>query len=390
MVYDNRYFPLYPQNYSRRIEKKTYTNSDIFFMLGHSALRDEDEVISIPEIWSVYDLKKLADAAVLLGLPDVLSPDFTQLSEIFYNTSGGIDAQGIAFGGEQRLSEYISVGGNFFFMHVFNRISFALSDEIIRRYSLTEDQIILLDQRRRELQTLLGFTPTQFSKTAFSDIDLYLRVGKIWEYCLKFKKIDFGVSGGLLINTGYRKNINNPASLPFGGDGFFGVYANIELEVEVKEDWIGGLQMQFSQRFSRTSEQRIPINNEQPLFGAAVGDLKIKPGFTFIFAPYARVEDIRDGLGGQVGYTAVIHLKDGFTDKRSSPTPPATFNALEKFSAWNSEYVNIYIFYDFARVRKPYWYAPLVQLRWDLPTSILVAKNVSKTQRFSLGCIMSF
>lgn len=390
MVYDNRYFPLYPHIYSRTNEKCTYLTSDAFILLGHNATRDEDTVIGIPEIFGVYDFTKLANAVVLLGNPNPLAPDFTNLTEIIYNMSGAIEAQGFACSFEHRFTDHFWLGGNAFFMHLFSRINFRISDETIRRFVLTNDQVVQLDEIRRQTQAFLGFDAPKFSKVGFSDIDLYARFGKIWEYVYKLRRIDAGGRIGMLINSGLTREINNPASLPFGGDGFFGLYIAGDTEVEVKEDWKVGLNVRISKRFARKVKERIAIANEQPLFGAVVGDVRVSPGFTFIFSPFIRIEDIREGLGGQLVYTAVFHLRDSIKDARANPEPPATLETARRFSDFNAEYFSVYAFYDFARVRKPYWWAPIAQLRWDMPVSVLAAKNVAKTQRISLGLLFSF
>ncbi|MBI2775211.1 hypothetical protein HYX58_04365 [Candidatus Dependentiae bacterium] len=390
MVFDNRYFPLFPHTFSRTPAKRTYASADAFFMLAHNATDEEDITFGIPEIWGRYDLIKLANAFVLLGNANPLAPDFDQFSSIIYNMSGAIDSQGIEWAYEHRFTKHFSIGFNAFFMHLFSRINFRLDDQLIRQYGLSEDQILQLDQIRRQLQNSLGFEPTKSSTVGFSDIDLYFRFGKIWEYFLKFKRIDLGIRGGMMINTGKKRDVNNPASLPYGGNGFFGLYLAGDAEFELKEDWKAGLYVRMSKRFARTFPNRIPIANEQPLFGAVLGDLRVDPGLTFAISPYARVEDIRDGLGGQLQYTAVVHYDDLYVDKRENPIPSATLQALNDRSDFGSEYFTVNLFYDFSRVRKPHWCAPIVQLQWDMPVSVLAAKRVSKTQRFSLGLLLSF
>src|SRR6516165_10951672 len=112
MVFDNRYFPLFPHTFSRTPCKKTYASGDVFFVLAHNATEEEDETVGIPEIWGKYDLTQLANAIVLLGSPNPLAPDFNQFSDIPYEMSGGIDGQGVEWAYERRLTDHFSVGFN--------------------------------------------------------------------------------------------------------------------------------------------------------------------------------------------------------------------------------------------------------------------------------------
>ena len=82
-----------------------------------------------------------------------------------------------------------------------------------------------------------------------------------------------------------------------------GVYVAGDVEIELKEDWIVGLYVRFNQRFEKTVQERLPIANEQQLYAATQGAVRIDPGFTSVVAPYAILNGIREGLGIQAQYT---------------------------------------------------------------------------------------
>ena len=392
MVYDNRFFPLYARTYSRTCLKPSNVIPDIFIMTANDAALDNDDSIGIPEMFGKYDQNKLANAiGELTGVNPLANTQFANLMNmaIVWNMKGKLEAQGAAFEYNQRLTDNVSFGFNFFGMHVFSRINFELADPATLQ--LTQDQIPALDALRRSMQESVGLIAPKFSKGGFSDIDLYFRFGNIWEYTYKFRRIDAGLRVGGIIPTGLTRDINNPASVPFGGNGQWGVFGALDLEFELKEDWKVGIFARLSKRFEKKKKIRLTLAGEQPLFGALPGDATIDPGLNVVVAPYVRVEDIRDGLGIQAKYTYVNHFDDLVADARFGTTmPEAQLGPLNDVTDWSSEYLTINIFYDFARVRVGHTYAPIVSLMWDIPIQFFGVERVSKTNRVSLGIIFSY
>ncbi len=143
----------------------------------------------------------------------------------------------------------------------------------------------------------------------------------------------------------------------------------------------------LSNRFAKTTRERLPLADEHPLFGAFVGDARIDQGLTFVFSPYFRLEDIRDGLGVLAKYTLVNHFDDLIEDARMvTPRIPDTrLSSLNDLSDWTAEYLTLNVFYDFARVRGESCYAPEISLIWDIPVQLAFVERVSKTHRISFG-----
>ena len=393
MVYDNRFFPLYARTNSRTCLKPSNISGDLFIMTANDASLDNDDSIGIPEIFGKYFQNKLANAIEeLTGTnPLASSGDFAQLAslDILWNMKGKLEAQGVALAYNQYLTDNVSFGFNFFAMHVFSSIKFELAEPSV--LSLTFDQVNSLDTLRRSMQQSVGLQAPKSSRAGFSDIDLYFRFGNIWEYTYKLRRVDAGLRVGAMIPTGLTREIDNPASVPFGGNGHWGVYGALDLEIELKEDWKVGLFARASKRFEKKKKDRIMLAGEQPLFGALVGDVTNDPGLNLVVAPYIRIEDIRDGLGMQVKYTYVNHFDDLVADARfGSKMPPAQFGPLNEVTDWSSEYLTLNIFYDFSRVRMGQCYAPIFSFMWDIPIQFLGVSRVSKTNRVSLGVIFSF
>lgn len=392
MVYDNRFFPLYSRTYSRTPLKPSNIIPEPFIMTANDAALDNDDSVGIPEIFGKYDLNNLATAIdELTGMNPLENGQFDNLigRMIIYNMKGKLEAQGFAIEYNQYLTENVSFGFNFFGMHVFSRINFELAEPMI--LGLEPDQIDNLDKLRRSMQQSVGLLAPKFSRAGFSDIDLYFRFGNLWEYTYKFRRIDAGLRIGTMIPTGLTREVNNPASVPFGGNGFWGVYGALDLEFEVKEDWKVGFYGRISKRFPKTKQDRLPIAGEQPLFGALLAPVRIDPGLNIVAAPYIRVEDIRDGLGIQGKYTYVNHFDDLISDARFGLREPQTqLGPLNDVTDWSSEYLTLNLFYDFARVRVDKTFAPIFSFMWDIPIQFFGTERVSKTQRVSLGIIFSY
>lgn len=391
MVYDNRYFPLYEHIFPRTELKPSIFYADVFFMTAKDAAKDTDDSIGIPEVWGNYCLNALANGIVALGRPHpFIGTQFAFLigREIPYFMAGKIQAEGVSFAYHQRLTDNVAFGATWFGMHVFSRINFELNNATL---DLTQEQVIDLDQLRRSMQESVGLEAPKFSKAGFSDIDMYLSFGNIWHYKHKFRRIDAAVRAGVLIPTGLTRDINNPASLPFGGNGHWGAYVSGVVELELREDWMVGCIGRLSKRFEKSKRVRFPLADEQPLFAVLPAEGLVDSGLTAIVVPYLRIEDIRDGLGIQAKYPIVHHFDDCFSDNRFGPkVPEVQLGALNKFSQWTAEYLALSVFYDFSRVRIDKLYAPIFSFTWDIPIQFFLTERSSKTSRISLGIAFGF
>lgn len=402
-IYDNRFMPLFNKPFSRTQEKGSNVMADPFLMTANDAVLNSDTTTGIPEIFGKYDQMQVANALVSLGKPNLLLPTFALLvaqdKPILWTMHGKIQAQGVSFAYNQRFFQHCqynshsyeaSFGFSWFFMHLFSRINFFMTPEQQNSIGLSNDDVLLLDQIRREMNDESGICAPKSSQAGMSDIDCYLRWGGLWDYSLKCKHIDAGVRFGLMVNTGVTRDVNNPASIPFGGDGFLGLYCAQDIEVEIKEDWKIGWLARFSTRIGKHRFERISLDHEQPLFGVTAGNVYIEPGPTFVFAPYFSLEDIRDGLGVQVNYTLAWHLDDLWQDARAVKNPPSTLEQINKVTKWVAEYLTVNLYYDFSKVRGRLSDAPEFWFMWDIPIKLAAAKRVSKTNRISCGMIFSF
>lgn len=391
MVYDNRFFPLYARTYSRTLEKKSAGMPDLFLMLANHAYESGDKDVGIPELFGAFNEARLGQALTLVGLPNPLPTEFLNETDLPWKMHGKIEGQGVSFQHNQHLWNRFSAGFSVFFMHVFSRNTFSLDPTVVTKLGLDADAVEALDQARRTMNDELGIQAPQWSKAGFSDVDAYIRYGNVWEYFLKCRRIDVGIRAGGLFPTGVVRDINNPASVPFGGDGHWGFYVSGDGEFELKEDWKVGILLRINKRFKKNKMERLPVAQEQELYGAVSGEASIDPGVTVIFSPYAQLESIRDGFGLQAKYTLVVHEEDTWSDQRIVKTPALnTLNIFQQNSAWSSEYITVNAFYDFAHIAVRHKYALKVSLMWDVPVRLFKVERVSKTNRVSLGVEFNF
>jgi len=412
-VADSRYFPWYPHMYERTVKKRSIFDAGAFFVTASSARGNESiEHIGIPEIWGIYDQKQLSDALGIIGQTTPLLAQWQLQGAIAWDVKGKIEGQGAYFQFEYGSKNGFSAGVTTSIMHITSDQRFILPTAIKRgsRYdsnpkrdlALTPAQEEQLDAQRREIQELFGFVNAQWSATGFTDTEFHLRYGFLAEYCLKCRKVDGGVFAGVLVPSGVKRQPNNPASIPFGGNGHTGFYWGAESMFEIKEDWELSVRVQGSKRLPKTQISRLPVNYEPILWGALEGPVRVDPGFSFLFTPAFTMHDLRDGFGVGIQYCMAIHGGDVWIDERSDQTIPTTLNGLRgnsgsylieglyEKSKWSAEYVVATVFYDPDKLIKDDGIRPHIVFQWNLPIHLLVEEKVSKTNTISLGLSFHF
>lgn len=403
MVADSRYFPWYPHSYERTIKRRSICEAGAFFVTASSARGNEaKEHIGIPEIWGGYDQKQISDAIGIVGKTSSLLAQWQLQKVIAWDMKGKMEGQGGGLQFEFGFKNGFSFGGSIGAMHLTSDIRYSIPQVTIRDMGLTASQQNQLDAERRAMNETLGFPYAQWSKSGFTDGEFHARWGFLTEYRLKCRKVDGGVFGGVLVPTGVVRDPNNPASVPFGGNGHVGFYGGLESMFEIKEDWELSVRVQVSKRLAKTQVERMPVNYESVLFGAVEGPVRVDPGATFLFTPAFTMHDLRDGFGAGAQYCMAIHGGDVWTDKRTDQSIPTTLGprysngywdnttSIYTKSQWAAEYCVLTIFYDPDRLTTDEGARPQVVFQWDIPINIFVAEEVSKTNTISLGLSFHF
>src|SRR3990167_3949314 len=391
MVFDNQFFPLLQKPFVTVEGRFSHFAPSFFVTTASSAFGKNEEEIGLPEIYgtldqqqNVFDLGVLAKAIDTAQKPNPIADLIG--AKIPYKLDGKIQAQGLAFAYRQSLyKDIIAVGVDFFFMRVNSRQDFFLNKNNASA-SITDLGERELDEARRKAFDTLCLLKNCSDQVGIGDVDAYFRIGKVWDYTLKFKKIDAGLRGGILIPSGQERELNSPASVPFGGDGHWGVYGAIDAEFELKEDMKAGFLVRVSKRFANTRTRRVTVEGEPYIFGALIDSFEVNPGPTFVFSPYVALEHIRKGLGARINYTLTKHFKDTWTDKRNKPSDnkklvPVKLSEIEALSSWGSDYFTLNVFYDFGKVKVKRQFEPIVMVAWDIPSMIFVSERIPKTHK---------
>lgn len=392
MVLDNRFFSLLQYPYIKYSQFDSHAAGDFFISTASHAADDINRDVGIAELSGRFDQSQLGYSFILAGLANPLPPLFID-GQLPWNLEGKLQAQGFAFSYEQYLAQGISVGLFGLAMRSNSYIDFYFDKDKSSSLVpiLTTNDIGELDDIRRAMLAQLGLTCNHVHQGGVGDTEVYVRWAQYYEYCLKLRSLNYGLRVGALIPTGVKRNILQPASVPFGGNGHWGIYGSIDGEFEIKEDWKIGGWIRLSKRFAKTMPERLPVDNEPQIFGVVQGLVKINPGLTTIFCLYGQWEGIRDGLGVRVQYSLINHNHDDWTDERIDKTIPVKLEPVEKRSDWASEYITLSAFYDFEKLSEyRCGNKPIVRVMWDIPVTLLVAHRFVKSYKVSLGLEFNF
>lgn len=392
MVYDNRFFPQMFRPYTRTVERPSDVMINVFWNGSNSAFTGIDDEIGIPELFGMYDQNKLAQAMTMVGLPNLLRPEWIGRN-IPWHVRGRVEGAGVVLSYDQQLWKYFSFGFASLIMRSNSWQEFLLKRSDAGLPGLTDSDILELDEIRRQMHTLLALDTNVAHQRGWGDTDIYVRVGNIWEYILKCRRVDAGFRVGALVPSGVSVDPFSAASVPFGGNGNPGIYLAVDTQLEIKEDFNFGLWFCFSKRFAQTRLRRMPVNGEPSIFGAVVGPAQVDPGPTVIFSPYLSLENFRGGLGGSVQYTLARHWQDDWYDKRSAQQKAIVQTKLGPVitnSSWGSDYITLNAFYDFGKEKVNPGLSPLFNLYVDIPTVWIVGERFSKSYQVTLGVELKF
>ncbi len=384
---DNRFIPFIPVLLKRPEVPNPYLSSYVIaspmVSTASESFNDQQEPIGLPEIFGPFNQGVLSRAAEKIGCPNPLRSDWQGLdAEISWLLSGKRQMQGITFAWNQGITDWLSFNVTWLFMRVISHHDYVLGKTNL---ILGPGDRLELDEDRRKLLTELGLIEGVTKQSGFGDIDWNLRAGYYWDHELKMRSITAGVSVGALIPTGVTREEGHPSSIPFGGDGHWGVYGALDGLFEIKEDMYLGLYFRVNKRFAHTRNRRMPVSTEPQIFGAICGPAKVDPGVTIIFSPYAILEHLRQGFGLGIYYTLTSHQQDKWCDERADQIVPTNLNLAEQTSKWGSDYVTVNVFYDFSNDWLGQPCAPIFSIRWDIPADFFITHRVNRTHKVSLG-----
>jgi hypothetical protein len=395
MVYDNQWLP----ELQKLLVKKPGSYGQLmiqpFVWVGEQSFFEEfgdeergglaqDGDIPLFNINGVYNQITLDNALQKAGITsqstfrsDLIGAN----SALQWTMDGVIRAQGLGFTFYQPFTRHFSWGFNFFMAHLNSVLNLQpFKNDFL---NFTPGDFTDVYDENNTIQDILNLRAREYSTVGISDIEAYFRVGVVDDYKYKLRHIDAGFNLGILIPTAQSVDYFNPASIPLGGNGHWGIFASIDGQFELKENLGVGLLLRLNKRFKRTTNRRMVLLTEPNNYGVLYGASKVDPGLTLIFSPYGQLLRLRSGFGLQAQYTLVYHTKDHWQDLRCE-FPRANLELMNKRSKWASEYVNVAALYDFAKDSKERSFKPIITFAVDIPVQFLITKRVAKTFGISL------
>lgn len=397
---------LYPtKKHTIAVDSIFGTISTAFKRNGHSG--------GTPELYGDYELISIIKSLEVAKKAD------TTFSSPFNNLPAPLQKNGqiIKFGVSEKIR---TVGCTLSYTHwlLDHKIFLGawlpiLSMQSMNRYSLQNDKSLsslttsdlnLIDKVRRETHQALGFYDNGALQTGFGDLDLYAGYRAFWDHVLLMRTITLTPKMGLMVPTGIRRDINNPSTIPFMGDGHIGLYGELHSQFELKQDLRLGFVLHGAHQFSRRKNERIAVLKEPSIFSALIAPIKVTPGFTLSLAPYLVLENVLDNIHFQVKYTHVRHAADTVEDVRAEKIIPSYFGQIptgaitqkdiddNKFEKWNitkwrSHYVTLQLMFDTRQTLTSWKLDPTLYVSYDIPCA---GRGISKMHQISLGGSVHF
>jgi hypothetical protein len=405
MVFDNRYFPLYQKPFTYPLDSAIHLQVEPFYFTAHHAFGGspeegaQHEEVDLFDRGGSYNQVCIDHALQVAGITkeSLLHDHFRMRTDIPWDQRGRRESWGFAVNYYQWLDKYWGFGFSTLFMHVISRLDLELDRFSVKGMGSLQELLAI----NAAMHKLLGLQPGLWEKTAFGDIDFYVRLGTIKEYMYRMKRLDLGWKVGVLIPSAPVATINNPAAVPVGGNGHWGVYTALDVEAELKQNLKVGMFGRLSRRLPKVQCSRLPVCCEpvddafrigesasaysEPIaYGALVERIRINPGYTVVFSPYITFESLQDGLGFGAQYTVEWHTDDHYDRIRTVNDIPVNFRQLEYFSSWAIEYITLSARYDFGKHKEVRGATPFLILDVDIPFRGIVSKRSSKTYGISL------
>lgn len=389
---DNRYFiPLLGRHPTLSADGvSSYVNFEPFVLgadRSYNKFRQEQPLFEYGEE-ERYLLRKLDDALVALGtIPSsLLRSDWrTALLSGPYLMEGNMNARGVAFGLSSPVHRCVELGFRGFLMGVSTQMRLLRETAVFDGVIAGPGDEFELIQLQNQIHHALGINSLAWNRAGFGDTEFYARLFAYREYEYRCRSVEGGVAFGIVAPTGVTRDVNNPASIPFGGNGHWGVFIEGNADAVVRHELRAGIWARFQQRFKKTQLQRVPLMREALGFGAIVGPFTVKPGLTFMLAPHISFEHMRDGLGIHLGYTMVTHLRDEWVDCRTNTSSGFNADTVSKESAWGSEQLWCSLFYDFRQRVSMHESAPILGLNVSFPLNWTVAARSFQTLGVSIS-----
>jgi hypothetical protein len=231
----------------------------------------------------------------------------------------------------------------------------------------------------------MGITKNYTQFNNFADQDFYIKFEICRNFLLQMRQIKWTFKLGTIIPTAHTTDIFNPADIPGGTNGFFGLYSDAHLDFLLKEDINFGIAGKLVFLASDTKPIRTRRWFESTRYGSFTGNVDTEPGIIYGFSPYLSIEGLRKGLGCKISYSTYGQKESKYGFSNQSNIIQQIQMNIEKMSAWNQEHCGIIIFYDFSREKTYFDYEPFLAFEAQIPVDFFFAENSARTLAISFS-----
>ncbi len=401
----NKYFTFLERPEHYRAHKKPYVHCAFFHTTATTAFKTNGGNTGVFDLWGSYDLKDVAlslQTAQKLPHNPITNPNFKDQS-ILFSAAGKIKTVGLMLHYEHELNWHnIALG---IWMPVLN-VKPTSRYDLLNKSSFTNipQAPTLIDDIRRDIHKQIGFTSNNWSTTGVGDIDVHVRWHNTWDHQCMMRCIQLALQAGVLIPTGIKSNINNPASVSVMGSGHWGLYLDVNPEFELRQNLKVGALLGAAYAFSHTKTKRIPVYKEPAIFSSLIGPVKTQPGITTKVSPYLIFEHLTDGLHFNARYTYLRHTKDSYCDMRTDksiasyltkkPTDQISQENIDtnifekkKLSKWIKHYITLGLTYDSKEALRNWKFNPIFYTTFDTPIG---GRSIAKNHQITVGVELYF
>jgi len=388
MVYDNRFWPLYPEPYMSRqayYDTRWFLTMRGMFLGSDGCFTQVDSERELYQVFGDYDELVLDNALQKVGTmqSSLLRPDLRSLEKIPWNVPGKVSLRGAALETEFFILDWLSCGGSLFIgEEQAHRHGFLARNETLTIPQADREELIRADYLMHQA---LQLQPASYHGVLFGDIDLHIGAHLKASYWFKIHQLDCEFRFGVYAPSSQRGLLQNPAALPIGGNGHTGLYGQWNVYALLNEDISCGWALQVCKRLSKTSLQRMPALTEPTNYGAILAPARVNPGVNIAFNPYVQMGGLREGFGLAIGYFLVHHAQDTWSvDQAICEQFQPNISLLQERSLWGSDHFSVTAFYDFGYEKEDGYYRPLVSLIVDIPWKGPVTFQTLKSHAISL------
>lgn len=284
------------------------------------ALHREDGLL---ELDGKYDLKAIAYSAAT-ALPNYTLPFFQETGghawldrELVFSARSSVSMYAATIRAQLPLWQHGMCGVSVPLMHIEARQRYDFPANPTTQYSYADGEQVRRLGRR--LHSDIGLKSGDWQVDGLGDMTVwgeYQRTASYWGP-LRTASLSGRVSLG--IPTGRHRSERFAASVPFGGNGHWGLGLTVQPAAEVKENIFFQVPLTVAWQAPRSLVTRIPVYDEPAIFSALKGAVRIKPGLSLRLDPkltFSHVMGI-DNLHCSVTFAYTRHFADTWEDIRT-------------------------------------------------------------------------